>query len=231
MNLPPIGVEPPRSKYRYAAALFAFLGIVPSACVYDASDRCGPNQVMYEDLRCVCDEFSVPTATGCERCASDEVPGPMGCACKEPGYVKPAAGGVCEAPPPPPMGLGAACDATTPCADPGFTHCEAGADGSGYCTKTDCAAPEDCTDGYACDLSVTPSVCRRPPAGLGMSCTADADCAGTEATYCDTFQSHSCLVQGCSVAPDNCFTGWDCCDLKAFGVPQPICIPEGACTQ
>jgi len=212
MNLPHIEVVPPRSKYRYAAALFALVGaIMPSACVYDSSDRCGPNQVMYEDLRCVCDEFSAQTATGCERCGANEVPGATGC--------EPAGG------------IGAACDATKPCTDAVYNHCEAGANGSGYCTKADCASTDDCTGGYACDLSVTPSVCRRPPAGLGMSCTADADCAGTEATYCDTFQSHSCLVQGCSVAPDNCFTGWDCCDLSAFLVPQPICVPEGACAQ
>jgi hypothetical protein len=201
MNLPHIGVVPPRWKYRHAAALFALLGAMPSACVYDASDRCGPNQVMYEDLRCVCDANSTPTATG-----------------------------ECE---PAIKGQGAPCDATNPtsCSDPEFNYCQAGANGSGYCTKTGCASTDDCSNGYACDLAVTPSVCRRPPVGLSMSCTSDADCAGTEATYCDTFQTHSCLVQGCSVAPDNCFTGWDCCDLSAFGVPQPICIPEGACTQ
>jgi hypothetical protein len=227
MNLPRIGVVPPRRKYRPAVALFALLGALPSACVYDSSDRCGPNEVMYEDLRCVCDAFSAATATGCERCEADEVPGAMGCECK-PGYTKPDAESACA---PAPMGLGAACDATTACEDPEFNHCEAGADGKGYCTKTDCASPEDCSGGFACDAAVTPSVCRRPPLGLAMSCTSDADCAGTEATYCDTFQSHSCLVQGCSVTPDNCFTGWDCCDLSAFGVPQPICIPEGACTQ
>src|SRR6187402_947391 len=175
MNLPHIGVAPPRSKYRYAAALFALLGAMPSACVYDSSDRCGPNQVMFEDLRCVCDTNFTMNAAG-----------------------------VCEANK---MGLGAACNPSAPCTDPQYTHCEAGADGSGYCTKADCTVPEDCTEGYACDVSVTPSVCRRPPAGLAMSCTSDADCAGTEATYCDTFQSHSCLVQGCTVAPDNCFTG------------------------
>ncbi|HKO51129.1 MAG TPA: hypothetical protein VJV79_25645 [Polyangiaceae bacterium] len=198
MNLPQVGVVPPRWKYRHAAALFALLGALPSACVYDSKDRCGPHQVMYEDLRCVCDATSTMNAAG-----------------------------VCE---PAVVGLGAACDASTPCGDPEFNYCEAGADGKGYCTKTGCASPEECKDGYACDASVTPSVCRRPPAGLGMSCTADVDCAGTEATYCDTFQSHSCLVQGCSLTPDNCFVGWECCDLSSFGVPQPLCIPQGACT-
>src|SRR4051812_49171735 len=110
MNLPHLGVVPPRLKYRYAAALFALLGAVPSACVYDASDRCGPHQV-FEDRRCVCDTESAPTATGCVVCGADEVPGAMGCVCK-PGYIKPDAAGVCE---PAPMGLGTACDVGTPC--------------------------------------------------------------------------------------------------------------------
>jgi hypothetical protein len=200
MTSPTMAVVPPRVKSRYAAALFALLGALPSACVYDSSDRCGPHQVMYEDLRCVCDATSVPNAagTGCE---------------------------------PAPVGQGAPCDATKLCTDAEFNHCEAGADGSGYCTKTGCASSDDCTNGYACDLAVTPSVCRRPPAGLGMSCTSNADCAGTQATYCDTFQTHSCLVQGCSLAPDNCFTGYECCDLSAFMIPQPLCIPQGACAK
>jgi len=223
MNLPVNKAAPPRSRYRYALGLFALLGALPSACVYDASDRCGPHQVMYQDLRCVCDAHSAPTATGCVPCGADEVPGATGCVCK-PGYSKQDAAAACE---PTPMGLGTACDASTPCTDPEFMHCE-GADGHAYCTNTGCASSADCTGGYACDVSVTPSVCRRPPLGLSMSCSSQADCAGTEATFCDTFMSHTCLVQGCSLAPDDCFAGWQCCD---FGLPQPLCVPQGACSQ
>ena len=194
MKLSGTGDVPARSKYRSALALLTLLGAFPSACVYDSKDRCGPHQVMFEDLRCVCDAQSVATETGCK----------------------------------PITALGTACDENTHCTDAKFDHCEAGADGSGYCTNTGCASSEDCTDSYACDLTVTPSVCRRPPVGLSMSCTSDADCAGTEATFCDTLYSHSCLVQGCSLAPDNCFVGWQCCDL---GGPQPLCLPQGACTK
>jgi hypothetical protein len=226
MNLPHLGVVPPRSKYRYAAALFALLGAVPSACTYDPSDRCGPHQLMYGDLLCVCDAHSATTATGCTPCGTDEVSGPVGCTCKA-GYSKPEGGGACE---PTPTGLGTACDVGVGCADATFDHCEPVADGKGYCTETACSSSADCTGGYACDTAVTPSVCRRPPLGLAMSCSADADCAGTEATYCDTFQSHSCLVQGCSLAPDNCFSGWECCDLSLYGIAQPLCIPQGACS-
>jgi hypothetical protein len=226
MNVSHIKFAPPPAKYRLAAALFALLGVMPSACTYDPSDRCGPHQVMYEDLRCVCDAHSATTATGCVPCGADEVPGATGCTCK-PGYSKSEEGGACE---PTPMGLGTACEVSTGCSDPRFNHCEPGADGKGYCTETGCSSSADCTGGYACDALVTPSVCRRPPLGLAMSCTSDADCAGTEATYCDTFQSHSCLVQGCSLMPDNCFSGWECCDLSMYGIAQPLCIPQGACT-
>ena len=175
---------------------------------------------MYEDLRCVCEPQSATTATGCQPCGAHEVPGATGCVC-EAGYVKPE-GGVCELAP---MGLGTACETSAQCTDAAYGQCVNGSDGKGYCTNA-CTSPEDCTGGYACDGAV----CRKPPEGLGKSCTSDAECAGTEATYCDTFQSHSCLVQGCSLAPDNCFTGWECCDLSAFGVLQPLCIPQGACS-
>ena len=229
MNLPHVAFVRPRLRYRGAAAFFALLGVLPSACVYDASDRCGPNQVMYKDLRCICDEQSAPNATntGCEVCSGDEVPSATGCVCK-PGYARPDAAGECELVP---TGLGAACDVTAPCCDAEFSHCEAGTDGSGYCTSTGCTSADECTGGYACDATVTPSVCRRPPVGLGTSCASAADCAGTEATYCDTFKTHSCQVEGCSLAPNDCFSGFECCDLSAFNVPQPLCVAQGECLQ
>lgn len=217
-------LDPARS--RSAAALFALLGALPSACVYDSSEPCGPHQVMYGDkLRCVCDATSAPTPTGCTPCGAHEVPGATSCVC-EAGYSRPSADAACAETP---TGLGTACDATTPCADPAFSHCQIVDGGSGYCTTIDCTGPEDCTGGYACDTTGSPSFCRRPPVGAGMSCTSNADCEGTEATSCDTFMSHTCLVQGCSLTPDNCFSGTACCDLSKFGAPQPLCLPEGAC--
>jgi len=196
--------------------------------VYDPDDRCGPHQVVFEDKRCVCEPGAALTPTGCVPCAVHEVPGTMGCEC-ESGYSRPSAGAACEEVP---AGLGTACNLTTmPCTDAVYSHCAADASGSGYCTTAGCTSSADCTSGYACNTSGAASFCQRPPMGLSMSCTSDADCAGTEATYCDTFMSHSCLVQGCTVAPDNCFEGWDCCDLSAFGLPQPLCIPQGQCVQ
>jgi hypothetical protein len=62
-----------------------------------------------------------------------------------------------------------------------------------------------------------------------MACETPDDCAGTEATFCDSFMTHSCQVQGCQVDPNDCFAGFECCDLSAFGLPEPLCIPTGAC--
>jgi hypothetical protein len=226
MNSAHVAFVPPRSRSRSVAALFAFLGALPSACVYDESERCGAHQV-FQDRRCICDTESAWTETGCVTCGADEVPGATGCMCKS-GYSKPQADGVCE---PIPMGLGSACETSTQCAQEKFDHCEVGLDGKGYCTNTDCSSPEDCSGGYACDMDVTPSICRRPPLGSGQSCSTPADCAGTEATYCDAFLTHRCLVEGCSLSPNDCFSGTECCDLSAFGVAQPVCVAQGGCSK
>jgi hypothetical protein len=36
------------------------------------------------------------------------------------------------------------------------------------------------------------------------------------------------LVQNCTVTPNDCFTGTECCPIA--GLPN-LCIPQGACTQ
>jgi hypothetical protein len=199
-----------------------------SGCVLD-SNRCGPNEMIYpgsEVERCICVENAANTGTGCVLCGENEVPGGPSCVCA-PGFVR-GTGGACEAAP---AGLGAPCSATMPCTDATFTHCATSANGQGYCTTAGCTDSTQCTNGYACDLTAATPYCKRPPVGAGMSCTSNTDCAGTEATYCDTFVQHACLVEGCAVSPNNCFSGTECCDLSGFGIPMPICIPAGACMQ
>ena len=214
------------TRQRCFAAAFALLGVLPGGCVYDSANRCGAHQVMYGDAsRCVCDTASVTTATGCTPCGEHEVPSASGCTC-EAGYSKPSTDSACVETP---SGLGTPCDATTPCTDATFDYCGTGADGSGYCTTSGCATPDDCSGGYACNTTASPSFCERPPVGAGAACTSDADCAGTEATYCDTVFSHSCLVRDCVVSPNNCFSGTECCDLSSLGVAERLCIPAGAC--
>lgn len=212
--------------WRSIRLLLCFSGLAFAACVYDSDERCGPNQsydAMY--LRCVCSPGSALTEQGCIPCGANEVPGSQGCDCAE-GFVRPSPDAACEAAP---AGLGAVCDPNAaPCVDPTYDHCEPVASG-GYCTNTDCTGSGDCQSGYACDTSVTPSVCRRPPLGQGQPCESATDCEGTEATYCDTFANDMCLVEGCTVETNDCFAGFQCCDLSMFNVALPICVPEGTC--
>jgi hypothetical protein len=163
-------------------------------------------------------------ATGCVPCAEHEVPGTDGCVC-EAGYSRSLDNMSCE---PAPEALGTDCGPNAPCMDSTFNHCQPTTEGGGYCTNTGCADSDECSGGYACDSSVTPPICRRPPIGLGKPCDSAEDCAGGEATFCDTFQSHQCMVSNCTFEPDNCFPGWTCTDLSGFGMPIPLCLPEGA---
>jgi len=197
--------------------------ILPS-CLYDSNHRCGDTMVQEgegDSTRCVCPEGSYNSGTACVQCGAHEIATPTSCDC-EPGYSRPGEGQACVETP---EGLGAECDpAASSCSAP-YDHCEPSS-GSGYCTTTGCTTADDCEGGYACNAS---SVCQRPPVGQGKPCTSPDDCAGTEATYCDSFVTHTCLVQGCSLDPDDCFAGSECCDLSMFGVPQPICVAAGAC--
>lgn len=224
-----------RGRQLWSTAWRLALGIVVPvlgalmACTYDPNNRCDQNEQLYGDgIKCVCVKGAAMTATGCVMCGENQVPGDGGCACA-PGYAPTADGGSCVAVP---AGLGVACGGDGgSCADPTYNHCEGADAGAGYCTNTGCASSSDCANGYGCSTAESPSVCLRPPSGMGQSCMTNADCAGTQATYCDTFVSHQCLVQGCTVTPNDCFVGWQCCDLSGFGVPQPICVPMGACQQ
>lgn len=72
------------------------------------------------------------------------------------------------------------------------------------------------------------------PEGQGEPCASSADCADFEATFCDTLQSNSCLVQGCATGDSTCLTSEECCDLSVYpvaGLDQAggICIPQGLC--
>jgi hypothetical protein len=202
----------PGSKRRVTALLLGGLAMVTLAsCVYDSNKRCGPHQVLQatgEEV-CVCDEHSATTATGCVPCGTNEVVGTTGCQCA-PGFGKSGPTEPCT------LGVDAGSSNSQPDAD---STAQQGA----------CTTDEDCTGGAACDLKVSPSVCRTPPVGLGKTCAAASDCAGTEATYCDSFVTKSCQVEGCSLAPDNCFSGYICCDLSKYGVAKLICVAGAQC--
>ena len=89
-----------------------------------------------------------------------------------------------------------------------------------------CEVDADCGGGYLCDTRKSPSVCVRPPIGVGEACQDHADCADFEATYCVTLMMGGCALE-CSVAED-CVPGDTCCDLSAVGLAK-LCTPESLC--
>jgi len=222
-----------------------------AACVYDADRRCDTNQTEIEDDRCVCQEGFIPQAGGCVPCGEHEIARGDTCVCA-PGYGLGAdarsceacaqgevqVDGVCACEPGAERdpstqlctqsGLGATCSADADCNDAAYPICHIeGA--SGYCTRQGCAAADDCGGAFACDTSTAPSYCRRPPLGQGATCSSNADCAGTQATYCDTFSSNLCLVEGCTPGGSDCFIGWSCCDLSSLGLDRQLCVTDGSC--
>jgi len=219
---------------RQASALCLLVGLSSllsvSSCLYDSSNRCDTGQKFDSDAGlCVCDaeQNLVAGEMGCVACAENEVAANDACSCA-PGFTRVAAGSPCTDVPP---GLGADCTKDADCVEALFPTCHKAGD-SGYCTSTGCSATSDCFGGYACDTSAETPFCLRPPIGSGMSCSSDDDCAGTEATYCETFKTHVCYVRDCSLTQNDCFPGKECCDLtkKSLGLFKfGICVDVDTC--
>lgn len=200
------------------------------ACIYDGDDRCGPNMELSAVESCDCIPGYVLEGASCVVCPEHEIEERGACVCAA-GFQRPSAGAACVEPPPetPGAGLGARCSDSQRCTDPAFDHCAEASNGDRYCTQSSCGSSDDCAAGYACSNAADGSYCQRSPLGLESPCATQADCAGTEATYCETLISQSCLVQGCSLSANDCFEGWECCDASAYGMPIPLCVPSGEC--
>ena len=164
--------------------------------------QCGEHRISGPNSTCVCEDgYGAPDATSaCVECGDHEVTGASGACDCESGYERPAAGEPCV-------------EGTTP-----------------PVTGEACTSDAVCSEGSRCDLRASEPYCRVEPIGLNQPCASDADCAGNEASYCDIFVTMSCLVQNCTLSPDDCYPGTECCDLSTFGIPQPLCLAEGACT-
>jgi hypothetical protein len=97
-----------------------------------------------------------------------------------------------------------------------------------------CAPPPEIstadTDTGTVDTSSVTSTNGGLPTGMGDACTSTANCT-QEADYCaidpTVSQEGICTVQGCTLNPDDCPTGYSCMDLSIFmaGLPT-ICTPE-----
>lgn len=204
----------------WLALWLGFCGAVAAqGCLVDLDHRCGENQ-HYDDSAevCLCDGDFAPKDDGCVRCGENEVGSADGCVCAE-GFSRPSADAACEAA----ASLGEPCATDDDCGD-GYDHCALG-EGSqdGYCTSADCTTAADCPTDYGCNTRQSPSFCERPPQGLGTACEASADCAGFEASYCESVSAHACLVNDCAPDPDKCHGDWVCCDIGLLS--QSLCIP------
>ena len=205
--------------------LFLCLAAMPAGCLVDGDHPCGTHQVLNDADLCVCTEGTVLSKkTGdCGPCPEYEVALGGACAC-EAGRIRDTASGTCLVSP-----QGLPCHPTNlPCQDPVFSLCAVDPAGvEGYCTSAGCASSVDCTNEYACVQSNGGSFCKRPPTGQGMACAQPADCAGLQASYCDTF-NRVCRVSGCQLAQrGSCHEGWVCCDMTAWpfpGVPETMCV-------
>jgi len=94
-----------------------------------------------------------------------------------------------------------------------------------------CTSSRDCPSGELCDRHDSER-CVAAPSGLGAACGGGDDCAGTEATFCETFSTRTCQVQGCAARAGVCPGDLLCCDFAIIGTS--LCVPldaapDGAC--
>lgn len=74
--------------------------------------------------------------------------------------------------------------------------------------------------------SETPSPAATAPDGLGAPCSTNEDCAGGDATFCDTLITGGCLVEGCDLGGSACPVGYECQDLSMFGAAGNVCVAQ-----
>jgi hypothetical protein len=220
-----MSLRPVRSGARAACGIVTLLCVGLGACVYDANDRCGPDQVYYEEEdACRCAEGLVvdEDTARCVPCADDEVVEGGECVCAE-GFERPPSGGLCREAQMA-EGLDEPCDpdASDDCSGD-FDLCVADDHGGGYCT-TECATDGDCIAGHACAPG-DPDFCQRPPTGEGETCSEQVDCEGYDASYCEALIISSCLVPDCAEQGGACFGEHVCCDFSTLGDFPSLCVP------
>jgi hypothetical protein len=209
--------NPPRDLRTRFTLLALLMALAGNACIYDSTQRCGPAMTFVEAVAaCVCDSNAIAVPGGCQACAADEVAtgGKCGCAAEQTKNDD----NVCATA----VGLGDPCDtATVPCSHANYSYCAVRGSGTaGTCTKA-CAGNTDCDAAYTCATWEAPPYCRTFE-GAGASCGSASDCVG-DAKYCDTFQTHSCVVSGCSLSAHDCPRGTMCTDLSFYGLGN-LCV-------
>jgi hypothetical protein len=217
--------QPPKpAGARWSALCVPLLALLLTpSCLVDLADRCGENQHYDgENAVCVCDGDYALEGNVCVRCGANETGSRDGCVCVD-GFSRPTPDAPCAEL----AGLGQECQSDADCGDAEYRYCHLGEGGaSGYCTAPDCQTAADCPTDYGCNTREIPTYCERPPQGLGNACTSNADCAGNEASYCETVQAHSCLVNDCKPDPNKCHGDWVCCDIGLL--TESLCLPPDA---
>jgi hypothetical protein len=64
--------------------------------------------------------------------------------------------------------------------------------------------------------------------GMGDECTTQSDCAGKDANYCaldPTSGVGLCTIEDCTTSPDNCPSGYRCCQMPVELKYPAMCLP------
>ena len=132
--------------------------------------------------------------------------------------LQPAAGGACVCPEGQRLLAGECVALEEMTASTAAASCAPGA-------GCECDSSGGCPEGELCDVHGS-GLCTRAPVGLGSPCSSAADCAASEATYCDTFATRSCQVQGCKEQGGVCPGDLVCCDFALLTLS--LCVPMSA---
>lgn len=186
----------PMGRVRNAGVGLVFVASV-AGCLVDPDAPCGERFSEVPDGACACPAGSIVVAGSCSPCAEHERSEGNQCIC-ESGYERAAGSSKCALP-----------DSTQPAS----SNAEAGG----------CSSSAQCASGQLCDVYGSRE-CVAAPNGFGMACAQASDCAATEATYCDTFASRTCQVQGCLEQGGACPGDMICCSYAIISVS--LCIPS-----
>jgi len=208
------GVQPCRSDQGEQLSL---MGLVRSAgvwlvfvasvvgCLVDPDAPCGDQFSKVSDGACACPAGSIVVGGACAPCAEHERSEGNQCVC-ESGYARAAGAAECVLAGP---------------AEPAPSSSDA----------EGCSSSAECAAGLLCDVYGSRE-CVAAPNGLGTACAMASDCAATEATFCDTFASRTCQVQGCDELGGVCPGDMVCCRYAILSTS--LCIdtahaPGGQC--
>ena len=191
--------------------LTTMISVANTACIYDSSDRCGTAMKFNEAANaCVCADNAIPVIGGCQACPTGQIVTGGKCGCPTGETLD--ANNQCATV----AGLGEACTTSADCKTAPYTDCAPDtATGAKSCTKA-CTANADCDGAYTCATWEAAPYCRQFTS-YGDSCASSADCTG-DASYCDTFTTHKCDVQNCSLTENDCPRDTMCCDFSSFGL-------------